>query len=157
MSVIIMDGRVAVAWCNAVANLAAPTVAEVNGGTRLEGLITPDGLDIKMGTGNVNSSNLGSKFTTNRAGRITPEVSITFHHDSPVDTAWTLFQYRTTGVLIVRRGIDKATAFASGQPVAVYPLEAGASDEVKPAPDSTWDFMVPFFVYLDPEPRATVA
>lgn len=156
MAVIIIDGRVTAVWCNAVANLAAPTATEANGGTRLEGLITPDGLDIKVGTGSVNSSNLGSKFTTTRAGRISPEVNITFHHDT-VDTAWNLFQYRTTGVLIVRRGIDKATSFASTQPVAVYPLEAGAADESKPAPDSTYDFMVPFFVYLDPELRAAIA
>lgn len=156
MAVIIIDGRVRVTWCNSVANLAAPTAAEANGGTPLEGLITPDGLDIKIGTGSVNSSNLGSKFTTARAGRITPEVSITFHHDT-VDTAFNLFQYRTTGVLLVRRGIDKATAFASGQPVQALPLEAGMADEQKPAPDSTHDFMVPFFVYLDPEPRAVIA
>lgn len=158
MSVIIIDGRVTAVWCNSVANLAAPTAAEANGGVRLEGLITPDGLDIKIGTGSVPSSNLGSKFSTTRAGRITPEVSVTFHHDSPTDTAWNLFQYRTVGVLLVRRGgIDKATSFASGQRVAAYPLESGMSDEVKPAPDSTDDFMVPFFVYLDPEPRAVIA
>jgi hypothetical protein len=158
MSVIIIDGRVTAVWCNTVANLAAPTAAEANGGTRLEGLIVPDGLDIKTGTGSVNSSNLGSKFTTARAGRITPEVSITFHHDSPTDTAWNLFQYRTIGVLLVRRaGIDKATSFVSGQRVAAYALECGMNDESKPAPDSTDDFMMPFFVYLDPEPRALIA
>ncbi|QDY06169.1 hypothetical protein FJK98_02485 [Micromonospora sp. HM134] len=156
MAVIIIDGRVRVTWCNSVANLAAPTASEANGGTRLEQLITPDGLDIKIGTGSVNTSNLGSRFTTARAGRITPEVGITFHHDT-VDTAWNLFQYRTTGVLLVRRGIDKETAFASGQPLQVLPLEAGMADEVKPGPDSTHDFMVPFFVYLDPEPRAVIA
>lgn len=156
MSVIIIDGRVRVVWCNSVANLTAPTAAEANGGTRLEGLITPDGLDIKMNTGSVNTSNLGSTFTTTRAGRRAPEVSLTFHHDT-VDTAWNLFQYRTTGVLLVRRGVDKNTAFATGDKVAVYPLEAGEVDEVKPAPDSNWDFMVPFFVYLDPEPRAVIA
>lgn len=157
MSVIIIDGRVTVVWCNAVANLAAPTAAEANGGVRLETLITPDGLDIKMNTGSVNTSNLGSTFTTMRAGRRAPEVSITFHHDSPTDTAWNLFPYRTTGVLLVRRGIDKATSFASGQRVAALPLEAGEADEAKPAPDSNYDFTVPFFVYLDPETRAVIA
>lgn len=156
MSVIIIDGRVAAVWCNTVANLAAPTAGEANGGVRLEDLITPDGLDIKMGTGSVNSSNLGSRFTTARAGRITPEVSITFHHDT-VDTVFTMIQYRTTGVLVVRRGVDKEDTFAAGQPVAAYPLEAGEADETKPTPDSTYDFMIPFFVYLDPEPRAVIA
>jgi hypothetical protein len=157
MSVVIIDGRVRVTFATAIASVAAPTVAELNAGTALETLITPDGLDINVGTNKVDTSNLASTFTTNRAGRKTPEISVTFHHDSPTDTAWNLLPYRTAGFLIVRRGVDRTTAWTVADKVQVYPVEAGEPNETKPAPDSTWDFMVPMFVTADPNQRAVVA
>lgn len=158
MTTIIIDGRVTVSWLTAVANINAPTVAELNAGTRLEGFITPDGLDISTDTSGVDNSNLGSNFTTNRAGRRKPAVSITYHHQTPVDTPYNLFPYRTLGYLAVRRsGIDKTTPYASGQPLKIYPLEAGESNDSKPAPDSNDDFTVPYFVTDDPATRAVVA
>lgn len=157
MSVVIIDGRVRVTFATAIANVAAPTVAELNAGTALETYITPDGLDISVGTNKVDTSNLASTFTTNRAGRKTPEITVGFHHDSPTDTAFNLLPYRTTGFLIVRRGVDRTTVWATGDKVAVYPVEAGEPNEMKPAPDSTWDFSVPLFVSADPNQRAVVA
>ena len=38
------DGRTKVYSVPSIANLAAPTVAELNAGTALDGLMTPDGL-----------------------------------------------------------------------------------------------------------------
>jgi len=157
MSVVIIDGRVRVTFATSIGNVAAPTVAELNAGTALETFITPDGLDIAVGTNKVDTSNLASTFTTNRAGRKTPEISVTFHHDSPTDTPWNLLPYRTVGFLIVRRGVDRTTAWTIGDKVGVYPIEAGEGNETKPAPDSTWDFMVPLFVTADPNQRAVVA
>lgn len=157
MSVVIIDGRVRVTFATAIANVAAPTVAELNAGTALEGLIVPDGLDIGITTNSVDTSNLGSTFTTNRAGRKVPSITVGFHHDSPTDTAWNLLPYRTTGFLVVRRGIDRTTAWTIGDKVGVYPVEAGEPNEVKPGPDSTWDFSVMLFVTSDPNQRAVVA
>jgi hypothetical protein len=157
MSVVIIDGRVRVSWLTACANIAAPTVAEANAGTALEGFITPDGLDIGMDTGGVDNSNLGSTFTTMRAGRKKPTISITFHHDSPTDTPYNLLPYRTTGFLLVRRGVDKTTVYAIGDKVEVYPVESGEATQVKPGPDSTWDFTSPMFVTSDPNTRAVMA
>lgn len=164
MSVVIMDGRVRVYWLTACANIALPTVAELNAGTDLTGYITPDGLDIAMSTGKVNVGNVGSTFTLNRVGRREPTISLTMHHDSPTDTPWTLLVYRATGFLAVRTGIDKTTAWTIGQGaggstgvVQMYPVEAGEYNPVKPAPDTSWDFMVDLTVYLDPNVRAVVA
>lgn len=157
MSVVIIDGRVRVTWCSSVSNIAAPTTTELNAGTALETYITPDGLDISFDTGSVDASNLGSTYTTMRAGRRKPSVSITFHHDGSSDVAWNLLPYRTNGYLVVRRGVDRTTAWASSDKVEVYPLEAGESSQAKPAPDSTWDFTTPFMVTSDPNTRAVVA
>jgi hypothetical protein len=146
MSVVIIDGRVAVAWCTAIANMAAPTVAEINAGTRLETFITPTGLVINPTTGAVDVSALASKATAQRAGRVAYAIKMTFHHDGTADTAYNLFPYRTNGFAVVRRGIDRTQAVATSDKVEVYALETGEPDQVDPAPSGVWDFAVDFFL-----------
>src|SRR5215470_9264586 len=146
MGVVTIDGRVAVDWCSSIATISAPTLTELNAGQRLETFITPDGLSITPTTGSVDAGNLGSKANAARAGRIGWAIKITFHHDGVSDVAWNLLPYQTDGFLVVRRGIDRTTAFASGQKLAVYACEAGEPDEADPAPDGTWDFTSDFFV-----------
>lgn len=154
MSVVIIDGRVRVQWCTAIANLAQPTVAELNAGTALETFITPTGLNITPTTGAVNVSNLGSKADAERAGRVKYAVKCVFHHDGTTDTAWGLFPYRTNGFMVVRRGIDKSVSFTAGQgsgggangTVEAYALECGEPDVVDPSPSGVWDFNVDFFL-----------
>lgn len=146
MAVVIIDGRVRVQWCAAIASMAAPTTTELNAGTALETFITPTGLKISPKTGKVDVSNLGSKATASRAGRVDYDIQVTFHHDGTTDTAWNLFPYRTNGFLVVRRGIDRATAFTSTQKAEVYALESGEPAETDPAPSGTWDFVVDFYL-----------
>lgn len=167
MSVVIMDGRVRVYWLTACANILLPTTAELNAGTDITAYVRPDGLDISMDTGSVDVGNVGSTFTLMRVGRRNPKVQLGMHHDATAgstDPAWNLLVYRATGFLAVRTGIDKATAWASGQgaggttgALQVIPLEVGEFSPSKPAPDTAWDFDVPVNVYLDPAWRAVVA
>ena len=157
MSAVIIDGRVRVTFATAIANQAAPTTTELNAGTALEGYLTPDGLNIGMSTGSVDTSNLGSTFTTQRAGRKAPTMTLRFQHDSPTDTPYNLLPYRTVGFVVVRRGVDKTTAWTSGDKVEVYPIETGEPTQISPAPDSTWDFESPVSVTADPTTRAVVA
>lgn len=167
MSVVIMDGRVRVYWLTACAAIAAPTTTELNAGTDLTSYVRPDGLDIGMDTGKVDVGNVGSTFTLMRVGRRNPTVQLGMHHDSTsstTDPAWSLLVYRATGFLAVRTGIDKATAWTSGQGgggttggLQVIPVEVGEFTPVKPGPDTSWDFDVPVTVYLDPSWRSVVA
>lgn len=167
MSVVILDGRVRVYWLTACAVIASPTATELNAGTDLTTYIRPDGLDITMDTGSVDVGNVGSSFTLERVGRRKPSVSLGCHHDATsgsTDPAWNLLVYRATGFLAVRTGIDKATAWTTGQgaggttgALQVIPLEVGEYSPSKPAPDTAWDFDVPVKVYLDPSWRSVVA
>lgn len=165
MAPVIMDGRVKVSFCTSVANIALPTVSELTGGTAtsLEGFITPDGLTISPTTGKVDTSNVGSTFTTNRAGRRAFDIKLKIHHDGTTDVGWNIMPYRTNGFLVVRKGIDKATNFLTGQGAAntgvlqVFPIEAAEPDDVDPQPDSTWDFEIELFLTADPNTRAQVA
>lgn len=167
MSVVIMDGRVRAYWMTACANILLPTAAELNAGTDLTGYIRPDGLDISMDTGSVDVGNVGSTFTLERVGRRKPTVALGLHHDATTgstDPAWNLLVYRVTGYLAVRTGIDKATAWTTGQgaggttgALQVIPLEVGEYSPSKPGPDTAWDFDVPVKVYLEPSWRSVVA
>lgn len=147
MTVITMDGRTSVGWATTIATIGSPTVTELTtGSTRLEGFITPDGLEITPATGEVDVSNLGSRANASRAGRIKWTVKITFHHNSPTDTAWNLFPYRTAGYLWVRRYTDTTVAIASTQQVEVYACETGEPAQMTPKPDGVFDFVSDFFV-----------
>jgi len=157
MAVVIIDGRVRVTWCTSISNIAAPTTTELNAGTALQTYITPDGLNIAASTNGVDISNLASTFTTMRAGRRSFDISVVFLHDGSSDVAWNLFPYRTNGYLVVRRGIDVATAYASTQKVETYPLECGEASEMPPKPDGVWAFTSPFFLTTDPNTRAVIA
>lgn len=157
MAVVIIDGRVRVTFATTVAVIAAPTTTELNAGTSLQNQITPDGLDISVGTNGVDVSNLGSKFTAERAGRRKPSITIKFHHDGASDIAWNLLPYQTNGFLVVRMGIDATTAYASGDKVKVYPVESGEPFDEPTKPDGTWDFTVPMFTTADANQRAVIA
>jgi hypothetical protein len=157
VAVVPIDGNVRVSWLTALASLAAPTVAELNAGTLLTGFITPDGLDISWATGNVNAGNLGSTQNAALAGRRTPTMSITFHHDGATDTAYNLMVYRAAGFWVIRYGVLATTAWTIGDKVEAYPAQIGQTSQVKPAPDGTWDFTVPVTVTADANTRAVVA
>lgn len=162
MPVIILNANTAVVWISAVVNVLLPTAAECNGGIRLENILRTDGLDISPRNNKMAAGNLGSRYELERMGMIGYDVKLGFHHDTVADTAWTTFPYKTSGFLAVRRGLAKATTFATGQgsggangTLAVYPLEAGVAGEVNPP--NNWDFDLEFALYADPADRAVVA
>jgi hypothetical protein len=156
---IIIDGRTRVSFLTACASIAAPTTTELNAGTALELLIRPDGLQLPVEQAFVNNGSLGSKMTTNRVGRygVGTSAKIGFHHVSTSDTAWLLAIFRTTGFIVVRMGIDRTTAWATGDKAKVYPVEFGEFNDVPPTENSNWDFEVPIAVTDDFNQRAVVA
>jgi hypothetical protein len=155
------DGRVIATWCATIANIAAPTVAELNAGTALEGYITPDGLDVTPKDASVDTSTLKSAVNSAKPGRIDYQVSVTFLRDDSSDVAWNLFPRGTVGFLVVRDNLDSATAWASSQKVAVYPGTAGIPKKDKIAINKRQSFSVEFFMGGSanqvPNERATVA
>jgi hypothetical protein len=157
MAVVPIDGNVRVTFCSAITTTTAPTTTELNAGTALEGYITPDGLDIAPTTGQRDTSNLGSRQNTYKSGRKSFAIKVMFHHASGTDVPWNLLPYNTDGFLVVRRGVDATTAWATSDKVEVYPVNTGEPVETKPAPDGNWDFESPMFVSGDAETRAVVA
>lgn len=157
MADLLADGNVRVTFATSISNIAAPTTAELNAGTALESLITPDGLDISSTTAAVDTSALNSTFTTQSAGRRSYDIKLTFKRQTPTDTALNLFPYRTSGYLIVRRTVASGTAWTASQKAEVYPVMTGEASLIKPAANEVQKFESIFFLTSDANTSATVA
>jgi hypothetical protein len=159
MSDLISDGNTKVSWVGSIANINAPTATELNGGADWTLRITPDGLKTDPATADVDTSSLGSTFTTNQPGRRSYTCEVTFKRGSTTieEQPYTTLVYNASGFLVVRRGTAFATAYASGDKVEVYPVTAGEAQNIAPAANEVNKFMSPLKVTSDPATRAVVA
>jgi hypothetical protein len=157
MADLLADGFVRVTFAPSIANTAAPTVAELNAGTRIDTLITPDGLNISFEQATVATAKLSSTFDTEGPGRRKARPELTLVRQTPTDTAWNLLTYGTTGFIVVRRTLDSATAWATSQKVEVYPVQCGQRQPVPPAANEMQKFVISMFVTAPHDDNATVA
>lgn len=127
MADVVIDGYIRVSSVPTISNLAAPTAAELNAGVAYEMFLTQDGLGGFASTTNwVNNSALGSTFDTQLPGTVSyADLSLMFKWQSGTDTIFStlVFGYQTN--IVIRRRILRTTAFASTQPVEVYPVTVG--------------------------------
>jgi hypothetical protein len=134
----LLDGNLKVSFVPAVANIAAPTVAELTAGVGLEERLTPDGLNISFDTSMIDNSALNSTYDTEQVGR--SKVTTTLKYKAGAvgtsDDVRDALTFRAVGFLVVRRGVDAATAWAAAQEVEVYPSQCGRPNPDVPAPNS---------------------
>lgn len=153
------DGMTRVAFVASIANIAAPTVAELNAGILLQTVITADGLmGYEATTAEVDTSALASTFDTKTIGRDSfSGTGLRLKKQLTGDTAYTTLTRGTTGFTVIRRDILETTAWASTQPVEVYPIICGQSKFLPPEPNSVRRYEVPTPITSAPNLRAVVA
>lgn len=133
------DGMMRVVWAPTIANIAAPTVAELTAGVDLTPRLLPDGLNTPVDTGEVDTSKMSSTANSARVGRrnfsglSVKYVRGTEDGDTEVEEA---LVYGATGYLVVRRDIAYATAIAASQRVEVYPSQCKEPNPDSPGPDA---------------------
>jgi hypothetical protein len=157
---IIMDGNIRVSSVPSISNIAAPTVAELNAGTRLDTLITPDGLmNFKPEQGWVDNSALSGKFNTQLPGRASlSNLGLRFKQQSQAaDAVRNTFITSYATNIVVRRALDAGTAWATGQAVAVFPVICGIVADEDPDTNSLTRYVIPMGASIDPNVRAVVA
>ncbi|MFE7509753.1 hypothetical protein ACFU8I_00705 [Streptomyces sp. NPDC057540] len=159
MADLISDGKTRVVWMSTVANINAPTVAELTTGADYTKRITPDGLKLDPTTADVDTSSLASTFDTGTVGRVGFDVELTFKRgDNPTDDApYSTLKYGVSGFLGVRRGVPYTTAWAVGQKVEVYPITCGEPANSAPAANEVMKFVSKMKVTDTPATSATVA
>lgn len=159
MTDIITDGRTRVAHVVSIGSIAAPTVAELNAGTLLHTLMTPDGLvGFEPDTADVDNSALSSTFDTRLPGRGSfSNTMLRLKKQEGTDTVYdTLVRDFQTHV-VVRRGVDAAQAWAAGDKVEVYPAQCGEVRNLPPEANTVQRYEVPTKITTQPNLRAVVA
>jgi hypothetical protein len=160
MSDIVIDGQVKVAFVPTITNLSAPTVAQLNAGTDLGPFIAPGGMEgWEASTDEVDTSAIDSTFNTKRPGRTSYSgTALVLKKQSGTDTVFDALKVKlTNGFLVVRRGVPKATAWASTQKVEVYPVSTGQWTPLPVEANTVYRYRVPMPVVAEPVLEATVA
>lgn len=159
MADIVVDGTVKVWWVPTIANIAAPTVAELAAGISLETTLTRDGLmGFKAETAPVDNTSLASKFDTSLAGMASfSGTGLRLKKQTPTDTIYDTLTRNTQGNLVIRRSIDVATAAAASQALQVYPSICGEVSWLEAEKNTTDRYEVPLFLSAEPKLRAVLA
>lgn len=153
------DGNIRVSWVTTIANTSAPTVAELNAGLLLSPQMTPAGLSgFQPDTNDVPNRRIDGTFNTVDVGSVNVSgTALEFYKQTGTDTIYDTLTYRTSGYLVVRRSVDKGTAWASGQKVAVWPVKCGQTAWLDPEADTEERYRIPVKVVSEPAIRAAVA
>jgi hypothetical protein len=159
MADVIIDGYIRVSSVPTIANLAAPTVAELNAGVSYEMSLTQEGLQGFASTTNwVNNSALGSTFDTQLPGTVAfGDMSLQFKWQAGTDTIYNTLIYGYQTNIVVRARVLRATAWTIGQLVEVYPVTCGQFSRADYERNSLARFNVPIGLNTEPQLRAVVA
>ena len=129
MADIVVDGMTRVAFVPSIANLAAPTTAELNAGTLLQSTLVPTGLEgFENSIADVDNTSLASTFDTKLPGRKSfSGTGLVLKKQDGTDTVFNLLTVdNTNGFIVIRTGIPESTAWAASQsPLGVHPIRTG--------------------------------
>ena len=160
MADIVVDGRVKVWLVPTISNIASPTTTELNAGTQVENIMTPDGLmGFEPDTADVDVSALNSTFDTKAAGRASfSGTAIRLKKQSGTDAVYNAYPRDTALYVVIRRdGSLASTAWASTQKVEVYPAITGERRNLPPAANEVQKWEMPLKVSSTPNLNATIA
>lgn len=159
MARFVYEGYTRIEWVTTIADIAAPTAAELGAGTPLTNFVTKDGLNTPQNQNMVDSATIAETFDAQLVGSWGGALELTMFRDSVADDddAWTLFVYGTNGHIVVRRGIAVATAWAAAQRVEVYPAQMHQPVMQPSAANEQQRFAVSLAVTSAPNLKAVVA
>lgn len=153
------DGRTRVYSVPSIANRNAPTVAELNAGIDLSGLITPDGVvGFEPDTADVDNSKLNSTFDTKSAGRASfSGTLLRLVKQTGTDSVYNTLIYGYATNIVIRRDVTSGTAWTAAQAVEVYPVQCGEVRNLAPEANSVHKYEVITKITDQPSLRGTVA
>ena len=151
------DGMLRVTIVNSIANIAAPTAAELNAGTHVTGFLTKDGVTTPADQNNVDVATLADTFNAQVPGSFGGAIEMVGIRNNTVDTLWNLITYGLTTNVVIRRGVSTASVFASAQKVEVYPVVFHEPVPQQTGGDEASRFAISAPVNAQPNLKATVA
>jgi hypothetical protein len=157
---IVVDGRVKVYLVPTISNINSPTTAELNAGTQVDNLLTPDGLiGFEAETQAVDTTALNSTFNTKAAGRADyTGTMLRLKKQSGTDALYNAYPRDTPLYVVIRRdGSLASTAWGTGQKVGVFPATTGERRDLAPAANEVQKWEMPLFISNTPNQTATIA
>lgn len=158
MADIACDNKTKVWWVPTIANLAAPTLAELNAGQTMEKTITSDGLmGFEPETAAIETDPLSADFDSAIGGRASySNMGLRVKKQSGTDTLYTTLTRRAVGFAVVRRDTLSDVAWTADDEVEVYPLECGQRKRLAPEKNTLSRYDIPLFLTSEPELDAVV-
>lgn len=159
MADFISDGMTRVAYVAAIANPSAPTTTELNLGVLMQSFITGDGLvGFEVATSGVDNTGLNSLFDTTIPGRKSySNPKFTIKKQLGTDTLFATLIYNAVGFIVIRRDINETSAWASTQPLEVYPSAFGERRRLTPALGGLTKWETDVFFTSSPSLSAAIA
>lgn len=128
-----------------IADQDAPTRAELDAGTDLSNEIA-DISGWQVTSGQIQTPDLGRRFTSSIPGRTTAEdSSITFYADRTGEDIRALLPRDTAGFIVIMDGGDVAT-----QPMDVYPVRVASNGKMRSVGDEAARIQVQFSITSEP-------
>ncbi|MEU7044933.1 hypothetical protein AB0A77_28295 [Streptomyces varsoviensis] len=166
-------GRIAIIFAPSVANINAPTAAEISAGVNLTDYITRDGLKTPSSGNTIDAADIGSRFNKTAPGTYGGDAAeITAHRGSKPgasgdDKAWAALPQDSMGFLIVARtglGQSPTTGLGTkdgkpttGDRVEVYPVTVISRAMKEAGNNETDKFTASLAITGEPTQDATVA
>lgn len=146
------DGMIKVSWVPTIANIGAPTLAELAAGVDMECRLTPDGLTTGAETAEVDSSKLCSTSNSAVVGRRTFTVGVKYVRgdDEEAQAVEEALVYGARGFLTVRRDLSATVDYAAAQKIEVYPAQVRQPNPDAPAANALQAVDVPMVVTKEP-------
>lgn len=160
MADLITDGFTKVWTVPSISNISSPTTTELNAGTALEGLLTPDGLSgFQPTTAAVDTTALNSTFDTAIPGRVSfSNMGLTLKKQSQAaDSVYNTLILNYATNIVIRRGVASTTAWTTGQAVEVYPVVVAQVANQDPAANTVQKYQIPLMPSASPQLRGAVA
>lgn len=154
MSRLTSEKNVKVAFAPAIADIAAPTAAEMAASTDITSQLPTTGLGVEWTENNASIAMLDEGFNPEQVGTRSARIVLTLVRDDTADPAYDLFTYGLEGFLVIGRFGSNDTATDK---VEVYPIETHDPVPLPPAENEFQQFRVTCAVSGAPNVRAVVA
>lgn len=146
-----------IGFATSVANISAPTAAEIAAATELTGYVISVNAASQGNT--LPTPSLDSLFETSVPGTVSAQFTADFYRDDAADTAWDTLPRATTGFFVISRfggsGTDRLPIAADE--VEIWPVTVTSRTMQNMSSNQVMMFSVQCSVPVEPVENATVA
>ena len=146
-----------IGFATTVANISAPTAAEITGATDLTSFVIS--LNASSRGNTVPTPAFDSLFETSTTGTSAATFDADFYRDDTTDTAWTLLPRGAKGYFIISRfgGSGTNAKPVAADKVEVWPVSVTSRTMANMSNNTVQTFTVSCAVNVEPAENATVA